>query len=175
MDNYDDLQDLLLDLNHLDEARRSQAYDFLVSMGSAVVPALVEDFDLIAGSARLSVIRALGVIGDARAVPLLLALMQTDNPDEYLYVSSFAAKSLSQIGDTRTVAGLVTALSHERPGPRRMAATVLGNLRSVTAVPALVIALKDPDAQTQIVAAKALRKIGTDAAVSAVEVWEREH
>jgi len=173
MDNYDDLQDLLLDLNHLDEARRTEAYDFLVRMGGGVVPALVEDFDLIGGTARLSVIRALGEIGDTRAVPLLLALMQTDNPAEYLYVSSFAARSLGQIGDSKAVAGLVTTLSHDRPGPRRMAATVLGNIRDETAIPALVIALKDPDARTQTVAAKALRKIGTDAALSAVEVWER--
>jgi hypothetical protein len=54
MDNYDDLQDLLLDLNHLDETRRNAAYDFLVRMGSAVVPGLVE-FDYRAG--LLSVIR----------------------------------------------------------------------------------------------------------------------
>jgi len=174
MDNYDDLQDLLLDLNHLDETRRAAAHDFLVRMGSAVVPGLVEDFEMIAGPARLAVIRAFGEIRDPRAVPLLLDLMQSDNPDEYLYVSSFAAKALGQIGDPLAVAGLVRVLSHERSGPRRMAATVLGNLGNVNAIPALAIALKDPDPQTQIVAAKALRKIGTEDALAAVAVWERK-
>lgn len=173
MDDTNDLGDLLLDLNHLDGARRQSAYEFLVSLGGEVVPPLVEDFERIAGAARLAVIRALGEIGDPRAVPLLLDLMGSDDPEEYLYVSSFAAKSLGQIGDSTAISGLITALSHERSGPRRMAATVLGNLGDGSAIPALAVALKDPDPQTQIIAAKALRKIGTQAALHAVAVWER--
>src|SRR5262245_50033706 len=141
MEDYTDLQDLLLDLNHVEKTRQNEAYAFLLRMGGGVVPALVEDFELIAGPARLLVIRAFGEIGDPRAVQLLLDLMQTDNPDEYLYAASFAAKSLGQIGGEKAVAGLVTALNHERSGPRRMAATVLGNLGDLSAVPALVVVL----------------------------------
>ncbi len=174
MDSHDDLDDLLLELNHLDEIRRQAAYSLLVSMGEEIVPALVGDFARIAGAARLSVIRALGEIRDPRAVPLLLDLMQSDDLEEYLYVSSFAAKSLRQIGDATAVAGLVSTLSHERPGPRRMAATVLGSIGDAAAIPALVAALKDPDFHTQAIAAKALRKIGTEDALKAVEAWERK-
>jgi HEAT repeat protein len=173
MNNQVDLQDLILDLNHLDKSKKEEAYDVLIGMGVGVVPALVEDFELIAGPARLLVIRAFGEIGDTRAVPLLLALMQTDDPEEYLYVASFAAKSLGQIGGDVAIAGLLSALNHERPGPRRMAATVLGNLGDLSAVSALVVSLGDPDRQTQVIAAKALRKLGTDDAIKAVDLWEQ--
>ena len=171
MQEYEDLGDLLLDLNHLDNATRLAAYEALIGMGVDVVPALVEGFPQIGGTARLSVIRAFGAIRDPRAVPLLLDLVQSDDPNELVFVSSLAAKSLGQIGDVTAIEGLVGLLGHERNGPRRMAVVVLGNLGNHQAVPGLIGALKDADPQTRVFAARALEQIGTPQAIAAVAAW----
>lgn len=171
MAQYDDLSELLVDLNHLDKPIREAALTALVALGRDAVPPLVERFDQIDGAARLYVIRAFGLIGDPRAVSLLLELMAGDSLEEYVFVSSLAAKSLGQIGDETAIAGLVGLLSHERSGPRRMAATVLGNIGSAQAVPGLIDALGDPDPQTRVLSARALEQIGTPQAIAAVTVW----
>ncbi len=171
MAQYDNLSELLLDFNHLDKPIREAALTALVVLGNDIVPPLVEGFDQIGGAARLYVIRAFGLIGDPRAVPLLLELMAGDSLEEYVFVSSLAAKSLGQIGDETAVDGLVRLLGHERSGPRRMAATVLGNIGSAKAVPGLIDALRDPDPQTRVLSARALEQIGTPRAIAAVAVW----
>jgi HEAT repeat protein len=171
MSDYTDLHDLLLDLNALDDSMREQAYAALLSIGAEAVPDLLDSFSRIAGPARLLAIRAMGEIGDPRAVPLLLDLMESDDPEEYVYVSSLAAKSLRQIGDDTAVRGLVDHLSHPRSGPRRMAATVLGNIGSPLAVPGLIAALRDVDQITRTRAVRALEQIGTPQAIAAVAVW----
>jgi HEAT repeat protein len=171
MQDHSDLPELLLDLNHLDDQTRNAAYDALIGLGPDVVPVLVDRFGEIAGAARLSVIRAFGALGDPRAVPLLLGLVQSDDPNEYLFVSSLAAKSLGQIGGAAAVEGLVSLLSHARSGPRRMAAVVLGNIGDHLAVPGLTGALKDHDPQTRVFAARSLEQIGTPQAIAAVAAW----
>lgn len=171
MAQYDNLSELLLDLNHMDKPVREAALMALVALGSDAVPLLVEGFDQVDGAARLYVIRAFGLIGDPRAVSLLLQLMAGDSLEEYIFVSSLAAKSLGQIGDEAAVDGLVGLLGHERSGPRRMAATVLGNIGSAQAVPGLIDALGDPDPQTRVLSARALEQIGTPRAIAAVAVW----
>jgi HEAT repeat protein len=171
MTDRNDLFDLLLDLNHLDKPVREAALTSLVELGSDVVPHLIEEFDQISGSARLYVVRAFGMIGDNRAVSLLLELVAGDSLEEYIFVSSLAAKSLGQIGDEAAVEGLVGLLGHERSGPRRMAATVLGNIGSDQAVQGLIDALNDTDPRTRVLSARALEQIGTPRAIAAVAVW----
>jgi len=166
-----DLWDLLLDLNHLDKNTRSAAYESLVGLGGDIVPALVDGFGEISGAARLSVVRAFGALRDPRAVPLLLELVQSDDPNEYIFVSSLAAKSLGQIGDPTAVEGLVNLLLHERSGPRRMAVVVLGSIGDHRAVPGLIGALRDADPQTRVFAARSLEQIGTPQALAAVTAW----
>ncbi|MBN1310585.1 MAG: HEAT repeat domain-containing protein [Anaerolineae bacterium] len=174
MSDNNDLFELLLDFNHPDKVVREATLQVLVKLGSDAVPSLVEEFDQIGGSARLYVIRVLGLIGDVRAVPLLLELVVSDNIEEYIFVSSLAARSLRQIGDETAVAGLVELLSHERSGPSRMAATVLGNIGSAQAVPGLIDALGNRDPQTRALSARALEQIGTPRAIAAVAVWREQ-
>lgn len=168
-----DLSEMLAGLNHPNEQTRRQAFEVLVASGEAVVPALIERFDQISGMARLSVIQALGLIGDERAVPLLLDLMLSDDPQEYVFVSSLAAKSLGQIGGLVAVEGLVAMLNEERTGPRRMAALVLGRIGHEGAVPGLSAALHDPDPTTRRLAAEALALIGTPQALDALRGGSR--
>jgi HEAT repeat protein len=165
------LWDLLIDLNHMDQDMRNAAFDTLVGMGADVVPELLDRFGEISGAARLSVIRAFGALRDPRAVSLLLELMQSEDPNEYIFVSSLAAKSLGQIGDSTAVDGLVNLLLHERSGPRRMAVVVLGTIGDHRAVGGLVGALRDSDPQTRVYAARSLEQIGTPPAIAAVAAW----
>jgi HEAT repeat protein len=163
--------DLIGDLNHTDEHIRQRALEKLESLGGAAVQPLVDHFDRIEGAARLHVIRIFGQIGDPCAVPLLLELMAGDDPGEYIFVSSMAARSLRQIGDETAVEGLVEMLRHERSGLRQMAATVLGNIGSPQAVPGLICALSHSDPQTCALSARSLEKIGTPQAMEAVVEW----
>jgi HEAT repeat protein len=163
-----DLFELVIDLNHADDLIRKAAYTRLVDLGTDAVPHLVEMFPEISGLARLTVVQALGEIGDDHAAPLLAALVTDQNPDEYLFVSSMAARSLGKIGDVSALLGLLEA---ERPGPRRMAATVLRNICDERAVPGLIAALGDPDPHVQQISIEALECIGTPHALAAVDAW----
>ena len=168
---YPELSDLLVDLNSSDPLIRRIAYRALLEAGEEAVAALVEEFDRISGAARLHVLRAFGEIGHPRAVPLLLEVMRSRDPQEYFMASSLAAKSLGQIGDRTAVEGLLTLLSDERTGLRRMAALVLGSIGDERAVPGLAQALHDRDRGVQRLAARALNQIGTPRAIALVEVW----
>ncbi len=170
MDDFD-LYDLLLDLNSADQAVREAAYNTLIGLGGAVVPRLLSEYDRIAGGARLSVIRALGEIGDARAVPLLLEAMRDRAPDSYFMLPSLAANALGQIGGEDAVRGLVRHLRDANPGVRRMAARVLGRFtgeHSNHAVDGLRRALDDNDEKVRGIAAESLQRIGTPNAIAAL-------
>jgi HEAT repeat protein len=69
------------------------------------------------------------------------------------------------------VDALLDLLQAERPGPRRMAATVLRNICDERAVPGLIAALGDPDPHVQQISIEALECIGTPHALAAVDAW----
>src|SRR5574341_258902 len=153
---------LLEELHSGDDDIHNSAYEALVRMGREAVPVLIEQFAGIRGRARLSVIRVFGAIGDSRAVSLLLELVRSRDSQEYLYVSSLAAKSLGLIGaredaeGDQAIAGLIEMLADPQAGPRRMSALVLGNLASPEAIPPLIASLGDADRQVRALAARAL-------------------
>lgn len=170
-----DLDDLLLDLNSADKLIRQAAYTTLVDWGEPVVAHLIDRFPDIAGGARIHVVKALGEIGDRRAAPLLVDLVRNDDPQEYIFIPSMAAKSLGLIGALKPVLDL---LEDERPRPRRMAVMVLGNIgvRHADAVEPvieeLIGVLKDSDDKTQQLCIQALQKIGTPRALAAIDAWQ---
>jgi HEAT repeat protein len=170
-----DLDDLLLDLNSADQLIRQAAYTTLVDWGEPVVSTLIERFPDIVGGARISVVKALGEIGDLRAVPLLVDLVRNENLQEYIFIPSMAAKSLGLIGALKPVLNL---LEDERSGPRRMAVVVLGNIGTrhadavEPAVEELIGVLKDSDDKTQRLCIQALRKIGTPRALAVIDAWQ---
>ncbi|GAB4482694.1 MAG: hypothetical protein Kow00124_31760 [Anaerolineae bacterium] len=177
MDDFD-LYNLLLDLNSADQGVREAAYSTLIGLGEAVVPHLLSEYDRIAGGARISVIRALGEIGDARAVPLLLETMRDRAPDSYFMLPSLAANALGQIGGEEAVRGLVGHLSDANPGVRRMAARVLGRFsgeQADRAVDGLRGALADHDEKVRAIAAESLQRIGTPGAIAALDSGNHRH
>lgn len=163
-----DLYELMIALNSADDETRQAAYTTLTGLGSDAVPHLIAMFPDIAGSARLRVIEALGEIGDGRAAQLLCDLVRSKDSQEYIFVSSYAAKALSRIGDPVPVLRL---LDEDQLGPRRMAAVVLGNIGDAQAVPRLIDAMHGSDGKLAGLAARALEQIGTPGALAALELW----
>jgi HEAT repeat protein len=157
-----DLFDTITDLNHADQLIRQAAYTRLLDMGREAVPDLLDMFPQIGGGARLSVLRALGEIGDPRAVRTLLDAMCEREPDSYFLTPSVAARALREIGGEQVVTGLREHLEeHPEPVVRRMAVVVLRNLGDDDATDALRVALRDGDDKVRGLAVDALRQIGS--------------
>ncbi len=109
---------------------------------------------------------ALGKEGDLRAVgPLIEALS-----DEYADVSWLAAKSLGQLGDPEAVPHLLELLKHEDKWNRLGALIGLAGIGDQRAVEPISDLLKNDTEQiVRKEAAKALSRIGGDAAGKALE------
>ena len=114
-----------------------------------------------------SAAKALGEIGDVRAVgPLIAALLKQEKEAWVgVMVRSSAAEALGKIGDARAVEPLIHALKDEDDGVRREAAEALGEIGDVRAVESLIQALKDEHVFVQTSAAFALGKIGDARAI----------
>lgn len=107
--------------------------------------------------------RALGELGDSRAVEPLIGLLS----DENRYVRREAAKSLGKIGDERAIVPLINALKDEDRYGREGAAEGLGDMGE-KAFSHLVSAMEDPDWHVRTGAAVALRIIGDKRALPAL-------
>jgi HEAT repeat protein len=105
--------------------------------------------------------RALGKLGDVRAVEPLLAALR----DEDVEIRGFAASALGGCGDARAVEPLIGALRDDHEAVRRMAASALGRLGDVRAVEPLIDALRDDHELVREFAAIALGECGDARAV----------
>ncbi len=113
---------------------------------------------------RASAARAIGLIGDAAALPgLMQALADTD-----ALAGQRIAEAIGRIGDRSISADLLTVLGSAPPAERARAALALGLLKSEEAVPGLAALLSAGDPEAQRVAAEALAAIGTPAAMAAL-------
>lgn len=70
---------LIAGLSDLDPLAASLAADTLVAIGAPSVPDLIEVLSGERGAVRLLAVRALAQIGDPRAIPALMAALQTDS------------------------------------------------------------------------------------------------
>lgn len=114
-------------------------------------------------NSKMSACKALGQLGDARAVPALIEMIK----DSYWDVRKSVAKALEQSGSA-AVPALIEALKNNDRDVRRYAAEALGQISDVRAVPALIEALQDRawDVVRQR-AVDALRRLGN---LSALDV-----
>jgi HEAT repeat protein len=94
---------------------------------------------------RAEVARALGKIGDARAVDALIEVLK----DEDSYVRKNVAWALGKIRDARAVDALIEALKDEDRGVRKNVAWALGEIGDARAVGALIEALRDKDSKVR--------------------------
>jgi len=109
---------------------------------------------------RCEAAKALGAIGDTRAVDPLIAALQ----DKSAYVRCDAAGALGAIGDARAVEPLSAALQDTETALNTSvcteAAKALGTIGDAHAVDLLIAALQDKDVFIRKQAAEALGKIG---------------
>jgi HEAT repeat protein len=114
----------------------------------------------VGDSVREAAAAALGQIGDAAAVPGLLAALDDANADVRR-----AAAALGEIGYAAAVPGLLAALDDAEARVREAAAAALERIGDAAAVPGLLHALRDAEARVREAAAKALGQIGDATAV----------
>ncbi|MBM4049996.1 MAG: HEAT repeat domain-containing protein, partial [Planctomycetes bacterium] len=100
---------------------------------------------------------ALGLLGAAEAVPLLMRCLK----DRVSEVRGSAATALGRTGSEEAVPPLLECLKDEADNVRGSAATALGRIGSTEAVPALLACLKDEANNVRGSAATALGRIGS--------------
>lgn len=188
-----DVEALTADLE--DPAKRTIAYGKLLDLREAAVPALLEAVGR-PGLARGEAIELLGRIGDARALPVILAVDDPSLADERLNalgklqgdealgevlaaargsdveLKILAVRALAgwrEVDAARLEADVEPCLRHEVPGLREVAAQFMGAHRHAPAAPTLIGMLRDDDATVRQKAAWALAQIGTQDAVAAVD------
>ncbi|HLY25458.1 MAG TPA: HEAT repeat domain-containing protein [Aggregatilineales bacterium] len=189
-----------------DENVRSMAAVALGKIGSPDgVPALIEALRDNRARVRGAAAQALGDIGDGRAVMGLITLAQ----DGDKMIRLFAIEAISDNRDPRAVSVLLEALNNPNPAVsqaassalsgigavaipalleglqskevtlKQWAATTLGKMQAIEAVPGLTRLLADTTSISFIqricdIAAEALLLIATPEAVAAVETWKRQ-
>jgi HEAT repeat protein len=164
-------------LAEMGKAGRPEAFDALIaglavggSAGWECAKALGEIGDRRAvepllksleGGAQAAVIDALGKLGDPRAVEPILAKL----PDKSPGTRGAAARSLAKLGDKRAVEPLIRLLEDKDAEMRCVAAEALGTLRDRRATAPLLALLGDKGFGVPRRALLALGKIGDPAAV----------
>jgi HEAT repeat protein len=158
-----------------DTSRREAAQAELSKMGSVVVPSLIE---LLREDKQLSdtpgwIAEVLGQIGDRRAVPPLIAFMESN---AWYCARAKAAEVLGRMGDRRAVEPLIRQVGQPADGGNyyvcQYAAESLGKLGDSRAVaPLMDVVRKNSYSRARKAAAKAL---GDLHAVDAVGVLVQE-
>ena len=105
--------------------------------------------------------RALGKLGDERAVPVLIDALNDDDRTLRAYV----AGALGNLGDKRAVPSLISILGDEDSWVRREAALALGELGDERAVDPLINALNDDEGIVRLYALRALGNLKDTRAV----------
>jgi HEAT repeat protein len=136
-------------------AGRGEATEALAQMGEPAVGPLIAALRHENDRTRTQAARALGSIGDARAVEPLMTVLREDKTP---IVRANAAYALGDLGDARAVEPLLGALEDE--SVRAPAATALGQIGDPRAVEPLRAALDDADEEVREAAREALGKIG---------------
>jgi len=123
------------------------------------IPALMTALDGDNLDMQQAAAKALGQLGDTRAVEPLIAALHEDRNSN---VRQAAAEALGQLGDTRAVEPLIAALRHPIPVlyVQQAAAKALGQLGDTRATDPLVdTALRDRDLDVRQAATTALKRL----------------
>lgn len=136
---------------------RDYAVSALVRIGQPAVPLLIGALGAESSLVRENAARALGGIGDPRAVEPLVGAMVGALADDG--VAYRAAEAVGRIGDPRAVEPLISALAGQNQTVRRLAVEVLGQIGDPRAVEPLIGALADQHPDVRRAAANALRNM----------------
>jgi hypothetical protein len=106
------------------------------------------------------VARILGELGDARAVPVLIATFKDDCHNNWDYQTKVsAAKALGQLKDEQATYPLIEALQDNEDEVRLMAVWALGEIGDLRAVDSLIDALRDSNYRVKQAANEAWDKL----------------
>lgn len=201
-ENYT-IEQAMHDLNHIDDDVRSKAVEYLGEQAhEPAVPHLVDIYPLADSGTRFMIVKALGRIGHADALPVLFDALREDDPwvraaaagaliqvgkpaidglthglrDDNKHVRRAAAKALGKIGvdDEIAIRVLADALEDEDSAVRRFAAEALGRMGDGVVVPELAEVLNDKNPKTRIAAFRALASLNTKEASEAMRKWARD-
>lgn len=119
-----------------------------------------------ASTVRREAARALGRIGDPRALEPLIDSLRDGHEDGQVVAT--AARALGELGHTEATPALVRALKDARLGVRVAAASALVSVGDSRAVPSLSETLRAADPGLRAIAARALGNIGGSPAVASL-------
>ncbi len=135
------------------------ATDALIEIGPIAVNALIESTQHKKVNVRCDATRALGELGDTKAVKPVIKMLK----DEWVNVRIYAVTSLGKLGDTEAVPALIEVLKNEEENElvRAGAAAALGVLRDQKALLPLreLIMQADELGELEDTALKAFKKI----------------
>lgn len=140
------------------------AEDKLVGLGEPAVLPLIQALEEVRPPGQYSAARALGKIGDPRAVAPLMGALRYDSGRNDDCLEWYAAEALARIGEP-ALGPLITALSDEDPHMRGWSAVALGEMGNPQAVEPLLTALADAEHEVQARVFIALGQIGDPRAI----------
>ena len=149
------VKELIVTLCDFSANRRSKAVERLIQIGAPAVNSLVKMLNHSYDDTRSAACRALGGIGNVRAIGPLVNTLGDKNP----FVRREAARALASIGTT-AIEPLITGLKDKSSIVRVNAALVLGDIGNVNSIEPLIGLLDDRDVDVKKAAAAALDKMG---------------
>lgn len=132
--------------------------DLLAEMGPDVVHDLIAAYPRMTRGGRLATLDVIAHVGDDKATPFLVALLEELDRD----IRSRAASALGRIGDGRARTALAETLQDCEWPVRAMCAKALGRLGTRAEIPALRAAMRDPEWWVRANAAESLGRLGTE-------------
>ncbi len=96
-------------------------------------------------SVRIAALQALGTLGEASSLPLLIHALESAAQDPESPIAEAAADSLGRMGDAETDAALLRILPETAPPVRAQLIAILGYRHAREATPALLTQAADPD------------------------------
>jgi len=149
---------------------RDQAVVRVAQRGAAVVPALLNILSAFAKPGLAGVARALGKIGDQRAIPVLAQAAKMG--DENLRVASVWA--LTQFHEPEVLPILLTEAERPHPVIQSFLAHVLGTFQDSRVIPVLAKLAAHPNREVAFQAACALGETGDRQGIAPLkQIWRR--
>lgn len=157
--------------NDEDTVVKGSVVGALAKVGEASVPALLEILadPVQSQSTKGHAAWALGFIG-AEAAPFLEDAIKSESIDVRCATVSAIAHLAQEQGDERAAQLLVSILNDPDPNVRSEAASAIGKMAYLPALPNLITALADPDGEVRRTAAVSLGKLGDRSAIPHLEI-----
>lgn len=149
----------LIDAFAMSREARSNAAEVLGSLGPDAIGPLMEALSDTRGDVVYGAASVLGKLGDRRAVPALIGLLEKNDNDSGIA----AAEALGYLGDSESVDALIRALNGTDSELQSGAARALGYIGDERAVSSLIEAMGSEDFSVRRNAIDALTGIGEGA------------